>query len=154
MEGYFGLTSTLRSFLFAEPTAWGEYGYVALRVVMAAFWLNSVIPRWVALVAGHPMANGFVRNLFGSSMVLPLTYFFTLLETLGAVSFILGLVVRLASIWAVIQFAIIGTSLVLAGNTAQSLVLALLLAASLVLLLNGSQKLSLDGLIAKRRTSR
>ncbi|MGA3297827.1 MAG: TQO small subunit DoxD [Candidatus Bathyarchaeia archaeon] len=87
-------------------------------------------------------------------MVLPLTYFFTLLETLGAVSFILGLVVRLASVWAVIQFAIIGTSLVLAGNTGQSLVLALLLAASLVLLLNGSQKLSLDGLIAKHRTSR
>jgi uncharacterized membrane protein YphA (DoxX/SURF4 family) len=87
-------------------------------------------------------------------MVLPLTYFFTLLETLGAVSFILGLVVRLASVWAVIQFAIIGTRLVLAGNTGQSLVLALLLAASLVLLLNGSQKLSLDGLIAKHRTSR
>jgi uncharacterized membrane protein YphA (DoxX/SURF4 family) len=87
-------------------------------------------------------------------MALPLTYFFTLLETLGAVSFILGLVVRLASVWAFIQFAIIGTSLVLAGNTGQSLVLALLLAASLVLFLNGSQKLSLDGLIAKHRTSR
>jgi uncharacterized membrane protein YphA (DoxX/SURF4 family) len=86
-------------------------------------------------------------------MVLPLTYFFTLLETLGAVSFILGLVVRLASVWAVIQFTIIDTSLILAGNTGQSLVLALLLAASLALLLNGSQKLSLDGLIAKYKAS-
>ena len=148
------MNSRLCSFLFAEPTAWGGYGFVALRLGVAAFWLNSVIPRWIALAAGHPLANGFVRNLFGSSMVLPLTYFFTLLETLGAVSFLLGLLVRLASVWAVIQFAIILTNLVLAGNTAQSLVLALLLAASFVLLLNGSPKLSLDGLIAKRRTGR
>jgi uncharacterized membrane protein YphA (DoxX/SURF4 family) len=83
-------------------------------------------------------------------MVVPLTYFFTVLETLGAISFLLGLVTRLAAVWAVIEFTIIVSPLLLAGNIGQALVHALLLSASLVLLLNGSPTLSIDGLIAKR----
>ena len=137
-------------FLFSEAKARGTYTFVALRVVLAAFWLHSDIPRWVALAAGHPEANGLVRNLFGVSMVVPLTYFFTLLETLAAISFVLGFLTRLAAVWAVIELAIIMTPLLLAGNIGQALVHALLLSASLVLLLNGSPTLSLDGLIAKR----
>jgi uncharacterized membrane protein YphA (DoxX/SURF4 family) len=116
---------------------------------VAAFWLRSDIPRWVALAAGQPEANGLVRNLFGVSMVVPLTYFFTILETLAAISFLLGFVTRLAAVWGVIEFAIIGTPLLLGGNIGQGLLHALLLSASLVLLLNGSLTLSLDGLIAE-----
>ena len=117
---------------------------------MAAFWLHSDIPRWAALMSGSPEANGLVRNLFGVGMVVPLTYFFTVLETLAAVSFILGFVTRLAAVWGVIEFAIIVTPLLLSDNVGQGLVHALLLSASLVLLLNGSPTLSIDGLIAKR----
>lgn len=116
---------------------------------MAAFWLHSDIPRWVGLAAGHPEANGFVSSLFGPSMVVPLTYFFTILETLAAISFLLGLLTRLAAVWAVVEFAIIDTPLLMAGNVEQGLVHALLFSASLVLLLNGSPTLSIDGLIAK-----
>ena len=83
-------------------------------------------------------------------MVVPLTYFFTVLETLAAISFLLGFVTRLAAVWAVIEFAIIGTSALLSGNTETALFHSLLFSASLVLLLNGSLTLSLDGLIAKR----
>ena len=142
--------SKFASFLFAGPKGWGTYAFVTLRVVVAAFWLHSDIPRWVALAAGHPEANGLVRNLFGISMVVPLTYFFTTLETLGAISFLLGFVIRLAAVWGIIEFAIIGAPLLLSGNTEAGLVHALLWSASLVLLLNGSLKLSLDGLIAGR----
>jgi len=138
------------AFLFDGTKGWGTYAFVALRVVVAAFWLHSDIPRWVGLAAGFPEANGLVRNLFGVSMVVPLTYFFTLLETLAAISFLLGILTRLAAVWGVIEFAIIGTPLLLSGNVGQGLVHALLLSASLVLLLNGSLTLSLDGLIAKR----
>jgi uncharacterized membrane protein YphA (DoxX/SURF4 family) len=112
----FRLNSKLASFLFAKPTAWGQYAFVAVRIAIAAFWINSDIPRWVALAAGHPQSNGLVRNLFGSGMVEPLTYFFTILETLGAIALILGLMTRLTSVWAVIEFAITGTTGVLAGN--------------------------------------
>ena len=138
------------AFLFGGAKGWGTYAFVALRVVLAAFWLNSDIPRWVALAAGYPEANGLVRNLFGVSMLVPLTYFFTVLETLAAISFLLGFVTRLAAVWAVIEFTIISTPLLLSGKTEVALVNALLLSASLVLLLNGSLTLSLDGLIAKR----
>ena len=137
-------------FLFGGTKGWGAYAYVALRVVVAAFWLHSDIPRWLALAAGHPEANGLVRNLFGVSMVVSLTYFFTGLETLAAISFLLGLVTRLAAVWGVIEFAIIGAPLLLNGVTEVVLVHALLWSASLVLVLNGSLMLSLDGLIAKR----
>jgi len=83
-------------------------------------------------------------------MVVPLTYLFTALETLAAISFLLGLMTRLAAVWAVIEFAIISTPLLLSGKTEVALVHSLLLSASLVLLLNGSLTLSLDGLIATR----
>ena len=141
-------------FLFPEPKGWGTYAYVALRVVVAGFWLRSDVPRWAALVAGHPAANGFVRNLFGVGMVVPLTYFFTTLETLAAISFLLGLLTRLAAVWGVVEFAIIAAPALLMANSEEGLVLALLFSASLVLLLNGSPTLSLDGLIAKRVTTR
>jgi uncharacterized membrane protein YphA (DoxX/SURF4 family) len=137
-------------FLFGGAKGRGTYAFVALRVVVAAFWLNSDIPRWIALGGGSPEANGLVQNLFGASMVVPLTYFFTILETLAAVSFILGLLTRLAAVWAVIEFAIISAALLLGGKTEVALVHTLLLSASLVLLVNGSLTLSLDGLIAKR----
>ena len=138
------------TFLFGGTKGRGTCAFFALRVVVAAFWLNSDIPRWVALAAGYPEANGLVQNLFGASMVVPLTYFFTILETLAAISFLLGLLTRLAAVWAVIEFAIITTPLLLSSKTEVALVHALLLSASLVLLLNGSLTLSLDGLIAKR----
>ena len=77
-----------------------------------------------------------------------MTYFFTVLETLAATSLLFGLVTWLAAVWGVIEFSIIGVPPLLAGNTEQGLVLALLFSASL--LLNGSPTLSLDGLIAKR----
>jgi uncharacterized membrane protein YphA (DoxX/SURF4 family) len=137
------------AFLFGGTKGRGSYAFVALRVVVAAFWLNSDIPRWIALAAGYPEANGLVQNLFGAVMVVPLTYFFTILETLAAVSFLLGFLTRLAAVWAVIEFAIISAPLLLSGKTEVALVHVLLLSASLVLLLNGSLTLSLDGLIAK-----
>jgi len=137
------------TFLFGGTKGPGTYAFLALRVVVAAFWLNSDLPRWIALAAGNPEANGLVQNLFGPSNVVPLTYVFTILETLAAVSFLLGLMTRLAAVWAVIEFAILTTPLLLSGKTEVALVHALLLSASLVLLLNGSLTLSLDGLIAK-----
>jgi len=146
-------SSKIMSFLFPESKGQGTYAFVVLRVVVAAFWLHSDVPRWMALAAGRPQANGVVRSLFGVSIVVPLTYFFTVLETLAAISFLFGLLTRLAAVWGVIEFALIDTPLLLAGNTEQGLVHALLLSASLVLLLNGSPTLSLDGLIAKRVTS-
>lgn len=149
--GRFVLTgSKLATILFGDAKGWGAYAFVALRIVVAAFWLHSDMPRWTELVTGSPEANGLVRHLFGASMVVPLTYFFTILETLAAISFILGLLTRLAAVWGVIEFTIILTPLLLNGNVAQSLSHALLLSASLVLLLNGSPALSLDGLIRKR----
>lgn len=143
------MTSKLGSFLFAKPAAWAQYAFVVVRLVVAAFWLNSDVPRWVGLAAGHPQVNGLVRSLFGASMVVPLTYFFTILETLGAIALILGLLTRLASVWAVIEFAITGTTGVLSGIPALAKDLGLF-AGALVLLLNGSLLLSIDGFIARR----
>lgn len=145
------MNSKIATFLTSEPTAWGSYAYVALRLVVAAFWINSDIPRWAAVAAGHPAANGMVRGLFGPNMVIPLTYFFTTLETLGAIALILGFATRLPAVWGIIEFAITGTSGVLAGNTGLAKDYGLL-AASLVLLANGSPKLSLDGVMAKRKS--
>jgi len=132
----------MSSFLFGQPKPWGQYAYVVVRIVIAALWLNSDLPRWMALAAGHPQANGLVRNLFGAGMVIPLTYLFTTLETLGAIALILGLLTRLTAIWAVVEFAITGT----AGITKDFA----LLACALVLLMNGSTLLSLDGILSKR----
>lgn len=52
MLGFF-LNSKVAGFLFAKPTSWGQYAFVAVRITIAAFWINSDIPRWVALAAGH-----------------------------------------------------------------------------------------------------
>jgi len=142
--------SKIAAFLFRGTKGRGTYAFLALRLVLAAFWLHSDIPRWMSLANGSPEANGLVSHLFGVAMVVPLTYFFTVLETLAAISFILGLLTRLASVWGVIEFAIISTPLLLGGNLEQGLVHALLFSACLVLLLNGSLTLSVDGLIAKR----
>jgi uncharacterized membrane protein YphA (DoxX/SURF4 family) len=142
--------SKIASFLFGGTKGRGTLAFIALRVVVAAFWLHSDIPRWVALASGHPEANDLVRNLFGVSMVVPLTYLFTILETLASISFLLGFVTRLAAVWGVIEFAIIGVPLLVSGNGEPGLVHALLFSASLVLLLNGSLTLSIDGLIARR----
>ena len=144
------LPSRFIRFLFFNPKPWSTYAFVPLRIILAAFWLHSDIPRWIALVAGQPEANGFVRNLFGVSSMVPLTYLFTTIETLAAISFLLGFMIRLASVWAVIEFTIISTPLLLSGNVVQALVHLLLLSVSLVLLLNGSPTLSIDGLIARR----
>ena len=145
------MNEKLSSFLFPRPTSKGQYGFVALRIAVAAFWLNSDIPRWIALVAGHPQANGFVRNLFGPSAVVPLTYVFTSLETLGAIALILGLLTRLTSVWAIVEFAITGTTGILANNVGLAKDFSLF-AAALVLLMNGSPLLSIDGLIVKKRS--
>lgn len=132
--------------MFSESMKLGKYSFVAVRLAIAALWLNSDIPRWTALAVGNPQANALVRNLFGPSMVVPLTYFFTILETLGAIAFILGLLTRLTAVWGVVEFAITGSSGVIKDFA--------LLAGSLVLLLNGSPVLSIDGLIAKRKGGR
>ena len=145
--------SKFTAFMFGESPNIGKYTIVALRLVVAAFWLNSDIPRWIALASRHPQANGLVRTLFGTAMVIPLTYVFTALETLGAIALILGFGTRLAAIWGVVEFAITGTFTGLLAtpyNNGQTKDLALM-AASLVLLANGSPKLSLDGLIGKRK---
>ena len=143
------MTSKLTAFMFPKPTSKGQYVYLALRLVVAAFWINSDLPRWVSLAAGHPQANGIVRNLFGASMVVPLTYFFTTLETLGAIALVLGLLTRLTSIWAIVEFAITGTTGVLGGNAGLAKDFGLL-AGALVLLANGSPLLSIDGLLSRK----
>lgn len=140
----------MSSFLFARPASWGQYAFVAVRIVIAAFWINAALPRWIALFSGNPAANGLVKNLFGASMAVPLTYLFTSLETLGAIALILGLLTRLASVWAVVEFAITGTTGVMTGSAGLAKDFGLF-AGALVLLLNGSMLLSIDGVIAKRR---
>ena len=138
------------TFLFSGPPDWGSYAFVALRVVVAAAWLESDVPRWLALAAGRPVANGLVRYLFGVNLSVSVTYLFTLLETLAAISFLLGFLTRLASIWASIEFAIIDAALILDRSIGQVLVFTLLLVTSTTLLINGGSKLSIDELIAKR----
>lgn len=135
--------------MFAPAQPWGQYAFVVVRLVVAGFWLNSDIPRWAALMAGHPQANGLVRSLFGLGMVVPLTLLFTLLETLGAIALILGFLTRLASVWATVEFAITGTTGLMLG-VGGLLKDYGLMAGGIVLLLNGSQRLSIDGLLAKR----
>jgi uncharacterized membrane protein YphA (DoxX/SURF4 family) len=81
-----------------------------------------------------------------------MTYLFTVLETLGAIALILGLLTRLTSVWPVVEFAITGTLGVMTGTSALMKDFGLL-AGALVLLANGSPLLSIDGLIAKKRST-
>jgi uncharacterized membrane protein YphA (DoxX/SURF4 family) len=82
-------------------------------------------------------------------MVVPLTYLFTTLETLGAIALILGLLTRLTSVWPIVEFAITGTTGVMGGSAGLAKDFGLF-ACALVLLANGSPVLSIDGLIAKK----
>jgi len=141
----------LKSFLLAPSGRAGQFAFVIVRLVIAAFWLNSDIPRWTKLILGHPQSNGLVRVLFGSGLVVPLTYFFTLLETLGAIALILGFLTRLAGAWATVEFAITGTIGLVMGIGGLLKDYGLM-AGGIVLLLNGSQLLSVDGLLATGRT--
>jgi len=81
-------------------------------------------------------------------LVVPLTYFFTLLETLCAIALIFGFLTRLASVWATVEFAITGTVGLTMGVGALTKDYALM-AGAVVLLLNGSPLLSIDGLLSK-----
>ena len=135
---------TLTAFFFGKPKPWADYGLVVLRLAIAGLWINSVIGRWNNVAAGKALSNGMVRALFGVSMAPSLTLFFTILETLGAVALILGLLTRLAATWGIIEFAI--TSVM--GVTKDFA----LLAGCLVLLFYGSFVLSVDEFIAKRKS--
>ena len=138
------------SFLFGKPKPWADYAFVVLRLVIAIIWINADIPRWNTVAAGKPLANGLVSTLFGPSMMPSLTLSFTILETLGAIAFVLGLATRLAAVWGVVQFAIISTNNFVSRGAIDTN--GLLLAGSLVLLLHGSFRVSLDGIIAKKKT--
>jgi uncharacterized membrane protein YphA (DoxX/SURF4 family) len=141
----------LSKFLFGHSPKGAEYGMVFLRVIIALFWLNSDMPRWMAMTTGQLKANGIVTALFGPGMALPLTYFFTLLETLAAISLLLGLFTRLGALWGVIEFVITGSFGLSHGISAVVKDFGLW-GGCVTLLLSGSPLLSLDGLIAKRRT--
>ena len=81
---------------------------------------------------------------------MPLTYLFTLFETLGAIALVLGFMTRLAAIWPVVEFAMTGTTGLLTGNIGLTHDYALF-AGGLVLLCTGSPVLSLDSLLGKNR---
>ena len=140
----------MASFLFGRAKPWADYAFVVLRLIIGIIWINAVIPRWNTLAAGKPLANGLVSTLFGPGMVSSLTLFFTILETLGAIAFILGLLTRLAAVWGVIEFAIIATTNFISRRAID--INDVLMAGSLVLLLHGSFRLSLDGIIAKKKS--
>ena len=145
------VVSKITSFLFSESKSWGAYAFVVVRLAIGGIWINADIPRWTAVAAGKPLTNNLVGilfgTLFGPSMVPSLTLFFTILETLGAIAYILGFATRLAAVWGVVEFAITGTNGLFRGALGDYS----LMAGSLVLLLNGSLLLSIDGLIAKSK---
>lgn len=136
--------------LFGYSPKGAEYGLVFLRVIIALFWLNSDAPRWMAVAAGQLKANGVVTTLFGPGMALPLTYFSTLLETLAAISLLLGLLTRLDALWGVIEFVITGSFGLTHGVPAVVKDFGLW-GGCVTLFLSGSSFVSLDGLVSKHR---
>lgn len=141
--------NNVSSFLFGRPKPYAEYAITFLRVAMGGLWLNGVIPRWGTVAAGKPLSNGVVAALFGAANVPTLTLFFTILETLGAISLILGLLTRLGAVWGVIEFTVLSLYGIAGGNYRGDIVF---LAVSLVILTHGSFLLSADGLIAKKKS--
>lgn len=142
-----------KSFILGRSKKAEEYGLLATRLVIAAFWLEAVFPRWIALSAGRPVANSVVITLFGPNYALQLTYLFTILETLGGISFISGLAIRLTCVWGIVEFIITGTYGVIIGSLTLSKDLGLL-AGSFKLFLSGSHMFSLDGHIVRRNLMR
>jgi uncharacterized membrane protein YphA (DoxX/SURF4 family) len=162
--------SKFSSFLFTPNPRRSEYGFFALRMILGYLWLDTVIPRWFALAVGHPEANALVNNLFGSGAAIPITYLVTGLETIAAIFLLVGFLTRLAAVWGVIQFSITGVTGWTMPAGMNCTVLALpsicshitgsfgllkdfgLLGSSLVLFFSGSQILSVDKLIFKRKS--
>jgi len=142
----------LLSLLLALPRTRGEQNTIFGRIVLAYLWLGADVPRWSALLQGHLTTNSVAAYLFGKDIGLPVTYFVTVLETLGSATLILGLLTRLAALWGVIEFAITGATGWVSSQGSFDLLKDFgLMSTSLTLLLNGSSHLSLDRLIAKRK---
>ncbi len=145
------------SFLFAEPGKRVRYVFVVLRIIIGYTWLVRDIPRWTALAAGHPVdITPFLKNLpqaavFGSGNANAVFYFATTLETAAGILLILGLGTRLAALWGVVEFFINGTTGLVIGSLGLQEDYSLF-GGNLALLLFGSQLLSFDGLITRRRT--
>ncbi len=155
----------LRNFLFFPGRTKSEWGFVAIRVILAYLWLDTVIPRWTALAAGHRDANGVARDIFspvfGAGAAVPVTYIVTSFETLAAIALLVGFLTRFAALWGVFEFAITGARgwFLSPGPTHITGSFGLLkdfglMGLALTLFLNGSLALSLDGYIAKRKRAR
>jgi uncharacterized membrane protein YphA (DoxX/SURF4 family) len=164
--------SKFTSFLFSPNPRRSEYGFFAIRMILGYLWLDTIIPRWFALAVGHPEANGLANNLFGSGASIQITYLVSGFETIAAIFLLVGFLTRLAAVWGVIEFSITG----IVGWTMPAgmncTVLALpsicshitgsfgllkdfgLLGLSLVLFFSGSQILSADKLIFKRKSKK
>ncbi len=147
------------SFLLSPSYGRGDYAFVVLRIIMGYTWLVRDIPRWTALSAGNPImipANTLRKNLpqlamFGTGNSVTFFYLFTAFETVAAILLILGLATRLAALWGVIEFFVNGTTGLLIGSLGLQEDYGLF-GLNLLLLLYGSRRLSIDGLIAKRGT--
>ncbi|HYY47302.1 MAG TPA: DoxX family protein [Thermoplasmata archaeon] len=152
----------LQNFLFFPSRTKSEWGFVGIRFILAYLWLDTVIPRWTALAAGHPEVNGVARDIFspvfGPGAGVPVTYVVTVFETLAAIALLLGFLTRVAALWGVFEFAITGARgwFLPAGPTHLTGSFGLLkdfglMGLALTLFLNGSLVLSVDGYFARRR---
>jgi uncharacterized membrane protein YphA (DoxX/SURF4 family) len=162
--------SKFSSFLFSPNPRRSEYGFFALRMILGYLLLDTVIPRWFGLAVGHPEGNGLATHFFGSGATIPVTYFVTGLETMAAIFLLVGFLTRLAALWGVIEFSITGAAGWTMPAGMNCTVLALpsicshitgsfgllkdfgLMGLSLVLFFGGSQILSADKLIFKRKS--
>ncbi len=145
------------AFLYGEPRRKAQYVFVALRIIMGTFWLYADQSRWIDLAAGKPidpkvLAKFLPQTQFlGQNNASGVFYFATTLETIAGVLLILGLVTRLGALWGVIEFFTNGTTGVSIGSVGLFHDYGLF-GINLALLLYGSKVLSIDGLIARRRT--